>query len=183
MGHRVLVVCGGNTCRSPVLALLLLREMHRAGHGDVEIVSAGSSEHFSMHPRYAGPLNQFAVEALRETLDPVIDVHADEIVGIARAHWSHGLSCFSSQRFDLIVFLDRRYESKPAKWGIVTRTTHTRRIKDQAYRVWRDAGKPRSLEEDHRDGEILRAYRRQTALLAQYAKYLVSHVISPLASE
>jgi protein-tyrosine-phosphatase len=39
---RVLVVCTGNTCRSPIAASLLRRELAASGRHDVEVESAGT---------------------------------------------------------------------------------------------------------------------------------------------
>ncbi len=39
---KVLVVCTGNTCRSPLLAALLRRELAAAGRTDVQVDSAGT---------------------------------------------------------------------------------------------------------------------------------------------
>lgn len=51
MGHeetrRVLFVCSGNTCRSPMAAALLREELARRGvsPGDIEVMSAGTGSH------------------------------------------------------------------------------------------------------------------------------------------
>src|SRR5262245_63475713 len=39
---RVLVVCTGNTCRSPIAAALLRRELAASGRHDVSVESAGT---------------------------------------------------------------------------------------------------------------------------------------------
>lgn len=39
---RILVVCSGNTCRSPLAAALLTRALQAAGRGDIAVESAGT---------------------------------------------------------------------------------------------------------------------------------------------
>jgi protein-tyrosine-phosphatase len=39
--YRVLFVCTGNTCRSPLAAAIARRELHRRGWSQVEVASAG----------------------------------------------------------------------------------------------------------------------------------------------
>ena len=68
---RVLVVCGGNTCRSPVLSLLLSAEASsdRAGRCNGVVGSCDDS----LEP-FSCPINDFAIEALGEVLAARNDV-------------------------------------------------------------------------------------------------------------
>ena len=171
---RVLVVCGGNSCRSPVLSLLLAAELHRIGRDDVEVLSAGASEHYATHPPYAGPMNEFAKEALRETLVPHNDVHS-HLMRRACAHHSKGLSKFAGKHFDLVAFLVEHRSGKLRRWGIVAKRVVTEPIRDHAFGVWKREGSPKTLKGD-RSGKVLPAYRQQTALLMKHAVKLASRL-------
>lgn len=178
--RRVLVVCGGNTCRSPVLAFLLMRKLHRIGCSNVEVFSAGASERLSEDPRYAGGLNCFAFKALTRSLDPPQDAQFEEVVQLADAHRSRGLSRFRGQRFDLLVFVDPRHKRKAVKQRIVASQTYMvwPRISDRAFAVWDKADRPTTITDDPTSRRILKAYERQTALLRRQAEYLSSKLAS-----
>jgi protein-tyrosine-phosphatase len=169
---RVLVVCGGNTCRSPVLSLLLLAELHRIGRDDVEVMSAGADE--SLEP-FSFPMNDFAIEALREVLAARNDVSLENFLSKACEHRSRGLSSFNNQSFDLIAFVEGD-AGQIERWRIVARDTDTRHVPDDGYRALKNAGFPSGLKSD-RNGDVLNAYRRQTALLLDYAIYLATRFI------
>jgi protein-tyrosine-phosphatase len=170
---RILTVCGGNTCRSPVLACLLLAELRRNGRPNVEVESAGASEHFSEHAAYKGPLNFFARAALREALATYDDSYSSGIFDVATSHVSHYLSSVEGQKFDLIIFLDTKFEEEPKRLGIQASLTDTRHVADSAYLVWKNAGEPESSEGDP-SNKVLNAYREQTMTLRKYAIELVS---------
>jgi hypothetical protein len=59
-------------------------------------------------------MNVFAVEALREEFARHADIDCNDLVYQARKYHSRGLSRVHGQRFDLIVFLDKRYERTDA---------------------------------------------------------------------
>jgi len=175
---RVLVVCGGNTCRSPALSLLLLAELRRRGHDNVEVFSAGANERLATNPKYAGPMNEFAIEALREVFAPL---KFDDLVKLARKHESHGLSKFKGEHFELVAFVDRRYFGRPRGWKITAGSTSVRKVPDRAYGVWKANGEPKVLSENLKSRRILRAYRKQTARLSSYAADLALRVESLLS--
>jgi protein-tyrosine-phosphatase len=84
---RILFICTGNTCRSPMAAGYFRHLLAKAGRSDVEVVSAGT---------FAGngePASAAAVQALRE--------HGVDLSG----HRSAPLSVALLQDADLIVTL------------------------------------------------------------------------------
>ena len=170
---RVLTVCGGNTCRSPALSLLLAAELRRRGHENVEVLSAGANERLATNPRYAGPMNAFAIEALREIFAAL---KFDDLVDRAHEHTSHGLSKFRGEHFELIAFVDRRYFGKQRGWKITAGSTSVRWVPDRAYGVWKANKEPTVISQDSKSQRVLRAYRKQTAWLSRYAADLASHV-------
>jgi protein-tyrosine-phosphatase len=169
---RVLVVCAGNTCRSPVLSLLLAAELHRIGRDDVKVLSAAADE--SLAP-FSFRMNEFAIEGLREVLVARNDVECEGLLRQARKHKSKGLSSFRNQRFDLIAVVERVCASELQKWRIVARETDARDIPDDGYRALKNAHFPLKPEDDT-SKEVLNAYRQQTASLLKYATYLVARV-------
>jgi protein-tyrosine-phosphatase len=163
--HRVLVICEGNTCRSPVLACLLLREAHRFGRTDLDIQSAGSDVHKALQP------NEFAKEALKMSLDPNDYVSFKEIIHRLQTHESHSLKCYGDQSFDLIVSLVDPESLNLDKLRITAPQVASKKFEDCAWREWQDHNCPETLAEDH-TGQILEKYSEQTALLAAYAREL-----------
>ena len=99
---RVLIVCGGNTCRSPVLSILLQAELRRTGQDDVEVLSGAADD--SLAP-FGYRMNEFAIEALREVLAKYDNAYRDDLFREAREHTSTGLGSFCNQVFDLVVFV------------------------------------------------------------------------------
>lgn len=45
---KILIVCSGNTCRSPMAAAILRDLLSRAGKGDIEVSSAGAAAYPGM---------------------------------------------------------------------------------------------------------------------------------------
>src|SRR5438045_3598376 len=125
--RRVLTVCGGNTCRSPVLAFLLMAELRRIRQHNVEVQSAGASEHFAEDTGYKGPLNAFALEALRESLQAHQEVPCSDILREAKKHESQGLASLKGQKFDFIFFVNSNHERKAKHLEIVAPMTYTRK--------------------------------------------------------
>jgi hypothetical protein len=109
------------------------------------------------------------------------DIDCNDLVYQARKHHSRGLSRVHGQRFDLIVFLDKRYErtyaARRKHLRIVTKHIYTKYLGDSAFAVWTKAGQPEELAADT-DGRILRAYREQTKKLVAYAARLIPLVIA-----
>jgi protein-tyrosine-phosphatase len=110
MAKRVLFVCTGNTCRSP-MAVGLLRKM--APHLDLEIRSAGTST-------YAGsPASPLAIETMDEvgiditdhcssTLNGYMLDEADFVFCMAERHRRHIVDWFRSM--DDKVYLLREFD-------------------------------------------------------------------------
>lgn len=172
--YRVLVVCGGNTCRSPVLAFLLQRELHKIGCQNVEVLSAGAREDLA---RNADRMKDFAIEALLNNLSPPKDENFQEIMLRAHKHESQGLSRLRGQNFGLIVLAEDRYREKLSDNNVMAGRIRVLAppVLDDAFDVWEQAGRPSSIAEDS-SGEVLRAYEDQTAVLRRHAAYFVSEI-------
>jgi protein-tyrosine-phosphatase len=87
---RMLTVCTGNTCRSPMMMALLRMELHRLGLKNVVVESAGIGERAALHrPASAHALTLFP-EALKEHRSSRITSHAmsayDRIFCMTDAH-------------------------------------------------------------------------------------------------
>ena len=161
--NRVLVICEGNTCRSPVLACLLLREAYRIGRTDLCIQSAGSDVSQAVRP------NVFAIEALRKFLNSSAPFFLTEIMHRLQMHESRSLNCYASRSFDLIVSLLDPEFLNLNKLCITALELKWKEFDDFAWRTWRDHNFPKTLAED-RTNEVLEKYCEQTALLATYAE-------------
>lgn len=154
--------------------MLLSLELAQAGRQDVDVVSAGANEKLATDPKYAGPMNAFAIEALCRRLDMKNAIHVT-LARQAHSHASRGLSSVQGQHFALIVFVDPRYAKKIDQWHITATRLESRRIRDKAYGAWRDAGFPKTLGNDKAQ-TVIRAYEKQTSELQDYAAYLARHV-------
>jgi protein-tyrosine-phosphatase len=110
MAKKILFVCTGNTCRSP-MAVALLRQM--APHLDLHIRSAGTSAMAGL------PASSTAIEAMREvdidltghrsaTLDGYMLEEADLIFCMAERHRRHIVDWFKS--LDAKVYLLREFD-------------------------------------------------------------------------
>lgn len=171
--HRVLVVCEGNTCRSPVLACLLLREIYRIGLTDIDVFSAGS---FVNETSPAEGLNVFATIALLQHLDPRVDANFKEIMKPTRAPLANALNRFADQSFDLIVLLVSRESVPLEEFCITAKQINSRIVKDSAWVLWQERGFPQTLDADI-GGRVLEEYCKQTALLEAYAVDLAREVL------
>lgn len=89
---RILIVCSGNTCRSPMAEIILREELKRAGIRDVEVCSAGimSSGGEPMSPNSSKALEQGGYdgsEAFRSTeIDTLHPEEFDRIFCMTRSH-------------------------------------------------------------------------------------------------
>ncbi|HEY7537485.1 MAG TPA: low molecular weight protein-tyrosine-phosphatase [Gaiellaceae bacterium] len=98
---RILFVCTGNICRSPMAAAIAKAEIERAGCRDVEVASAGIAA-LEGHPAASDACavaweNGLSLEQHRaRQLTPELLAEADLAVGMERAHvdWASRLgSC------------------------------------------------------------------------------------------
>ena len=179
---RALVVCGGNTCRSPVLALLLKSELHRRDLHAVLVFSAGANKHLANDTGHKGPINKFAKIALRETLTATNPNRCEQLMHEAESHTSKGLSRLPIKEFDLIVLVDRRYELALRRKHIVSSTSPiTRYIGDKAFGVLQRErekdGSGNALSDDAAK-RVLQAYRKQTRLLLRHASAIALRIVS-----
>lgn len=110
MAKRVLFVCTGNTCRSP-MAVGLLRKM--APHLDLDIRSAGTSTHTG------APASPFALDVMRQvgidlgghrssSLNGYMLEEADFVFCMAERHRRHIVDWFKSM--DDKVYLMREFD-------------------------------------------------------------------------
>ena len=75
---RILFVCTGNTCRSPMAAALMRRRLDRAGREDIIVDSAGLAAD-------GGPVTQEAAAVMREIVAVMTPAHAAALTAYGAA--------------------------------------------------------------------------------------------------
>ncbi|HBT64388.1 MAG TPA: hypothetical protein DEB10_07000, partial [Ruminococcaceae bacterium] len=91
---KILFVCTGNTCRSPMAAALMRRELDKRGRLDIMIESAGLAA-------FGEPANPNAVQAVSE-LD---EKYAQPL----RQHRSRSVSAHLLEQADLIAVMSKSH--------------------------------------------------------------------------
>lgn len=97
---RILIVCSGNTCRSPMAEIILREDLNRAGVTDVEVCSAGlvSTGGEAMSPNSAKVLALGGYSSGDDFRSSSIDTYSVSDFDIVLC-MTHGQRVFLLQRF------------------------------------------------------------------------------------
>ncbi|WP_127125305.1 low molecular weight protein-tyrosine-phosphatase [Georgenia sp. SYP-B2076] len=130
--YRVLVVCTGNICRSPMGEVVLRERLAEAGLGDeVEVASAGISDE-----EHGRPIDRRARVVLAEAGYPVPDHHAHQVAPGELA------------RYDLALAMTKQHARALRRRAELDGAGRTAEV-----RLWRefDATAPRAADQDDLD--------------------------------
>ena len=99
--YRVVFVCTGNTCRSPIAEVVLRRALEREGLGDVVSVASAGTDGWQTG------------SAADERAVAVLAAHGYD----ACSHRARSLDRSSIRRTDLVVALDSSHEEVLRRWA------------------------------------------------------------------
>ena len=105
---RILFVCTGNTCRSPLAEALARRDLKRRGWSHVEVASAGTSAHPGS-PASSGSLQAAAAHGLdlssheARALEPALLDEADIVLTMSARHLAVVRSRGAQARADVLT--------------------------------------------------------------------------------
>lgn len=88
---KILIICTGNVCRSPVVEALLHKRLSAAGRGDWEVDSAGTG-HYPQRPA-----SRFSVEVIRETESLDLSMHRSKVVTPAMVSEANLVICMAAR--------------------------------------------------------------------------------------
>jgi protein-tyrosine-phosphatase len=184
---RVLIVCDGNTCRSPTLQLLLRHLASRLGRKD-EFISAGREP--GARGGYPMPRpGQNALKAAAACLDQKLGLHPmndedrnlSKILDAARTHKSRNLDDPSLRGpFDELVFIAGKSITEPVQELLKSKRELERLSvpdSDRWYLVRQGDGaffalqraKQCGVKDPDQDPEVIEAYAKQAESLAHEA--------------
>ncbi len=120
---RVLFVCTGNTCRSPLAQVLALRELEALGWTHVEVRSAGvaaaSGEPASEGARQVAERHGLSLEEHRSTpLDRELVAWADLILAMSPGHLVRVAALGGGERAALLDAFARGDDAEAATGGV-----------------------------------------------------------------
>lgn len=148
--YRILFVCTGNTCRSPLAAVALRAELGR-GDGRVEVMSAGTSA------RDGEPASEGSVAV---AADAGLDL---------RAHRSRALTTDLARGAELVLVMEPRHRDAVADLGVPAERIHV-------LSEWPEPGEPGLPVEDPFGGSI-EAYEECWRRIRRHVRRLVPQVI------
>ncbi|NIM02293.1 MAG: hypothetical protein GTN89_05885 [Acidobacteria bacterium] len=157
---KILVVCSGNICRSPMVAEYLKHRLGREGLSHVVVSSAGT-------------LGINGAPAAAEAIEAMAEVDVD-----LQGHRSRGISAADIQSSDMVIVMDHRHlEELAVRYP-------TGRDFRYLLRQFEKGPEPASSGRDLQDpiGSELAVFRKQREVLRVCVDHLVLHLKHTLPS-
>jgi len=94
--RKILIICTGNVCRSPVVERLLKKRLAQRGYADWVVHSAGTGEY---QPRSA---SRFSVEVIRETEGIDLSDHQSKVATQAMVEQANLTICMEANHKEIL---------------------------------------------------------------------------------